>query len=60
MNNSIERQKSIEQIRKEFHIVANNPPAYNPFTSEGNESWGAWADRCRNYESLLRENGEDF
>ena len=58
MVNDINKQNTIEQIRKQFHIVANSPPKYNPFTSEGNQSWDNWSERCREYESELREMGE--
>jgi hypothetical protein len=60
MSNNLKHQKSIEAIRKEFHIVAKNPPKYNPFTSEGNQVWDNWTDRCRGYEVELKEAGEYF
>jgi hypothetical protein len=58
MLNDSKNQKTIDSIRKEFHIIANSPPRYNPFTSEGNQAWDSWAERCRGYESELREAGE--
>jgi hypothetical protein len=60
MVNDTKNQKDIEQIRKAFHIVANSPPKYNPFTSEGNRVWDNWTDRCRGYEAELKEAGEYF
>jgi len=60
MNNNPKNQKTIEHIRKKFHIVAKNPPKYNPFTSEGNQAWDNWTDRCRGYEAELREAGESL
>jgi hypothetical protein len=58
MLNSLNNQKTIEAIRKQFHIIANSPPKYDPFTSEGHQSWDNWTETCRDIESQLRGLGE--
>jgi hypothetical protein len=60
MVNDSKNLKDIEQIRKKFHIIANSPPRYNPFTAEGNQAWDNWTERCRGYEAELKEAGEYF
>ncbi len=54
------RNKTIEQIEKEFEKAIQNAPAYDPFSFEGGEAWREWADRCRNFEERLAAAGVEL
>ncbi len=54
------RNKRIEQIEKRFHKAVQNAPAYDPFSPEGGEAWKQWADKCRNFEAELAEEGVEL
>jgi hypothetical protein len=57
MVNDIQRNKNIEQIRKQLHAAANQPPREDPFSRTGAQAWADWTEVCRGYESELRDNG---
>ncbi len=54
------RNKTIEQIEKEFQIAIQHAPAYDPFSCEGGEAWTEWADLCRNFEERLAAAGVEL
>lgn len=57
MVNDIERQKSIDSIRKQFAKCAATPPREDPFSRKGSQAWQDWSELCRGYESELRGAG---
>lgn len=60
MVNSTEPKKSIDSIKKDLSVVANNPPRADPFSREGRQAWSEWSEACREIEGALCEAGEDF
>jgi len=54
------RNKTIEQIEKEFQIAIQNAPVYDPFSPKGGEAWKEWADKCRNFEARLADEGVEL
>jgi hypothetical protein len=60
MTNDIQRNKNIEQIRKQLHAAASQSPREDPFSRAGSQAWQDWTEICRGYESQLKEVGEYF
>ncbi len=60
MRNDINVQKTVEQLKKNLHAVANNPPKTDPFSGTGRTAWEEWAEACRGFEAELRSCGEVF
>jgi hypothetical protein len=60
MVNNLRNKKHIAQLSKEFHEIVSKPPEYNPFTTEGNQAWEAWANECRKYEIALATAGVEL
>jgi hypothetical protein len=60
MNNDTKNQKTIEQLTRKLHLVANNPPHEDPFSRAGAAAWENWTEACRGYESELRSAGVDL
>ena len=60
MVNNLRNKKHIAQLSKEFHEIVGKPPEYNPFTSEVNQAWEAWANECRKYEIALAAAGVEL
>jgi hypothetical protein len=56
MNNDTKNQKTIEQLTKKLHLVANNPPHEDPFSRAGAQAWENWTEACRNYYVQLLKN----
>ncbi len=55
----IDKRIEVEQLKKRFHVLANSPPKYDPFSGSGGQAWEGWAQTCRDMEVELREAGED-
>lgn len=60
MVNDTKNQKAIEQIRKQLHAAASQPPHEDPFSRAGAQAWQDWTELCRGYESELRSAGGVF